>query len=150
MVPPRGTPCYADVVAEHYTLRLAPGMRERLTERARRAGLPERTLAQRYLEEGLRHDAHPLVQFLDGPSGRRASLVGCGLDVWEAIATVRDNDGSTTEAAGYLELSPGLLEAAVAYYGEYREEIDEEIRLNESEYERGVEAASRGAQALRA
>ena len=80
-----------DVVAEHYTLRLAPGMRERLTERARRSRLPERTLAQRYVEEGLRHDAYPLIQFLDGPSGRRASLIGRGVDVWEVIATVVDN-----------------------------------------------------------
>jgi len=37
---------------------------------------------------------HPLIQFVDGPSGRRASLIGSGLDVWEVIATVRDNDGS--------------------------------------------------------
>ena len=54
-------------MADHYTLRLAPGLRQRLTERARRAGMAERALAQRYLEEGLRHDAHPLIQFIDGP-----------------------------------------------------------------------------------
>jgi uncharacterized protein (DUF433 family) len=122
-------------------------MRERLAERARRAQLPERTLAQRYVEEGLRHDAHPLIQFLDGPSGRRASLIGRGLDVWEVIATVADNGGSTKEAAAYLEIQAGLVEAAVSYYGEYHEEIDEEIALNEAEYERGRAAAS-GARAL--
>jgi uncharacterized protein (DUF433 family) len=149
-VPRRGTGWYDGGMAEHYTLRLATGMRERLTERARRAGLAERTLAQRYLEEGLRHDAHPLIQFLDGPSGRRASLIGRGLDVWEVIATLRDNDRSTAETAQYLEVSPGLVEAAVSYYGEYRDEIDEEIQLNEAEYERGLTAAARGAQALRA
>jgi hypothetical protein len=123
-------------------------MRERLGERARRAQLPERTLAQRYVEEGLRHDAHPLIQFLDGPSGRRASLIGRGLDVWEIIATVADNDGSTREAAAYLEIPAGLVEAAVSYYGEYHEEIDEEIALNDAEYERGRAAAASGARAL--
>jgi hypothetical protein len=137
-------------MAEHYTLRLAAGMRERLTERARRASLPERTLAQRYLEEGLRHDAHPLIHFLDGPSGRRASLVGCGLDAWEVIATLRDNHQSTDQTAAYLDVSPGLIEAAVSYYGIYPDEIDQEITLNEAEYERGLDAAVRGAQALRA
>jgi hypothetical protein len=116
---------------------------------ARRAGMPERSLAQRYVEEGLRHDAHPLIQFLDGPSGRRASLVGRGLDVWEVIATVRDNDGSIREAAEYLEVPAGLVEAAVAYYGEYRDEVDREIALNEAEYERGRAAAIAGEQALR-
>lgn len=137
------------IVADHYTLRLAPGIRQRLTEWARRTGLPERSLAQRYVEEGLRHDAHPLIQFLDGPSGRRASLVGRGLDVWEVIATVRDNDGSLREAAEYLEVPIGLVEAAVAYYGEYRDEIDRDIELNEAEYERGQAAIAAGEQALR-
>ncbi|UQX10030.1 hypothetical protein [Candidatus Mycobacterium methanotrophicum] len=136
-------------MADHYTLRLAPGMRQRLSERARRAHMPERTLAQRYVEEGLRHDAHPLIQFVDGPSGRRASLVGRGLDVWEAVATVRDNDGSITEAAEYLQIPAGLVEAAVAYYGEHRDEIDAEIEHNEAEYERGRAASAAAQQALR-
>jgi hypothetical protein len=136
-------------VTDHFTLRLAPGLRQRLGEGARRAHMPERTLAQRYVEEGLRHDAHPLIQFLDGPSGRRASLVGRGLDVWEVVATVRDNEGSITEAAGYLRIPTGLVEAAVAYYGEYRDEIDAEIEFNEAEYERGRAAAAAGEQALR-
>ncbi len=136
-------------MAEHYTLRLAAGMRQRLSERAHRSHLPERTLAQRYVEEGLRHDAHPLIQFLDGPSGRRASLVGRGLDVWEVIATVRDNEGSVAEAATYLEVPLGLVQAAVSYYGEYRDEIDDEIMVNEAEYERGLAAATNGERALR-
>ena len=137
-------------MAENYTLRLAPGMRGRLSDQARRAKLPERTLAQRYVEEGLRHDAHPLIHFLDGPSGRRASLVGRGLDIWEVVATVRDNGGSITQAAEYLQIPTGLVEAAAAYYGEYRDEIDEEIELNEGEYDRGRVAASAGERALRA
>ncbi len=114
-------------MADHYTLRLAPGARQRLSEWARRAGIQERTLAQRYVEEGLRHDAHPLIQF----------------------ATVRDNNGSIAEAAEYLQIPAGLVEAAVAYYGEYRDEIDREIELNEAEYERGRAAAAAGEQALR-
>jgi hypothetical protein len=136
-------------MAEHYTLRLAPGTKQRLAERARRARVAERTLAQRYVEEGLRHDFHPLIQFLDGPSGRRAGLVGRGLDVWEVIATVRDNAGSARAAADFLQVPSGLVEAAVAYYGDYREEIDEEIELNEQEYERGRAAAVAGEHALR-
>lgn len=136
-------------VAEHYTLRLAPGMRERLRDRAHRARLPERTLAQRYVDEGLRRDAHPMIHFLDGPSGRRASLIGRGLDVWEVIATVRDNDGSVPRATEYLDVPAGLVEAAAAYYGEYRDEIDAEIALNEAEEERGRAAVAAGEQALR-
>jgi hypothetical protein len=64
--------------------------------------------------------------------------------VWEVIATVRDNDGSITEAAGYLQVPVGLVEAAVSYYGEHRDEIDGEIELNEAEYERGRAAVAGG------
>lgn len=129
-------------MADHYTLRLAAGVKERVGRRAHRAGLPERTLVQRYVEEGLRHDAHPLVHFLDGPSGRRASLVGRGLDVWEVVAAVRDNDGSLPEAAEYLGLPVGLVEAAEAYHAEHRAEIDAEVADNEEDYERGLAAAA--------
>ena len=111
--------------------------------------MPERSLAQRYVDEGLRHDAHPLIQFLDGPSGRRTSLAGRGLDVWEVIATIRDNNGSIAQAAGYLQVPAGLVKAAVAYYGEYKAEIDREIEFIEAEYERGIAAVAAREQALR-
>lgn len=42
-----------------------------------------------------------------------------------------------------------MVEAAVAYYGEYRDEIDAEIEFNEAEYERGRAATAAGEQALR-
>lgn len=78
-------------------------------------------------------DEHPLVRFAEGPAGRRARLVGSGIDVWEVIATVRDNAGDVAEAARYLELPLGLAQAAVSYYGTYAAEIDEWIELNERE-----------------
>jgi hypothetical protein len=137
-------------MSDHFTLRLRPGVGERLAMQARRAGLAPRTLAQRYVDESLRREDHPLVRFVDGPSGRRAALVGSGLDVWEAIATVRDNDNDLEEAAAVLETTPGLVQAAVTYYGEYREEIDAEIDLNRAEWERGYAAMEAGKKALEA
>ncbi len=85
------------------SVRLSDETIERLGNRARRAHLPPRTLAQRYIEEGLRMDEHPLVRFADGPAGRRARLAGTGKDVWEVIATVRDNNADLAAAARYLE-----------------------------------------------
>jgi len=113
------------------SLRLADLTLERLGNRARRVQLPPRTLAQRYVEEGLRMDEHPLVRFVDGPAGRRARLVGTGKDVWEVVAAVRDNDGDLAETARYLEIPLGLVQAAIAYYGAYQAEIDQWIDLNE-------------------
>lgn len=129
-------------------MRLQAGASERLAIRARRAGLPPRTLAQRLIEEGLRREDHPLIRFADGPSGRRAALVGSGLDVWEAVEAVRDNDGDVERTAQTLEIPSGLVQAAIAYYGDYRAEIDGEIALNDAEWERGYAAVEAGRRAL--
>lgn len=112
------------------SLRLADSTLKRLDARARRRQVPVRTLAQRYVEEGLRTDDHPLVRFADGPAGRRARLAGTGLDVWEVVAVIDDNDGDLGAAADYLEVPLGLVQAAADYYGAFRDEIDDIIDAN--------------------
>jgi hypothetical protein len=87
------------------------------------------TLAQRYIEKGLRVDEHPLIRFADGPSGPRARLVG-GPDVWEVIAVARDNNGNLPETAAYLELPLDLVQTAASYYAICSQEIDERIERN--------------------
>ena len=102
-------------MSDHFTLRFRPGVSERLRVQARRTGHAPRTLAQRYVDEGLRREEHPLVRFAEGPSGRRAALVGSGLDVWEVIAAVRENDNEPERVAALLEIPVALVQAAVAY-----------------------------------
>jgi len=121
---------------------------ERLVSRAGRVHMKPRTLAQRYVEEGLRMDEHPLVRFVDGPAGRRARLTGSGLDVWEVIATVRDNENDIAQAASYLEVPLGLVQAAVAYFGAYKDEIDGWIEANEREADEAHAAWLAGQAAL--
>jgi len=96
----------------------------------------------------LRREDHPLIRFVDGPSGRRAALIDRGLDVWQVIEVVRDNDHDLDEAAAYLEIAPALVEASIAYYGDYRDEIDAEIALNEAEGKRRYAAFEAGKRAL--
>lgn len=120
-------------ITQPLSLRLPETTLEQLSARARRRSVAPRTLAQRYVEEGLRTDEHPLIRFADGPAGRRARLLGTGLDVWELIAAVRDNDGDERVAAEYLEIPLGLAQASIAYYGAYTSEIDEWIELNARE-----------------
>jgi uncharacterized protein (DUF433 family) len=115
------------------SVRLSDATIARLGKHARRVHLAPRTLAQRYVEEGLRMDEHPFIRFAEGPAGRRARLVGTGKDVWEVIATVRDNGGDAAETARYLEIPLGLVQAAVTYYGTYQDEIDQWIESNEQE-----------------
>lgn len=120
-------------MSQPLSLRLSEATIERLGRQAKRAQMPPRTLAQRYVEEGLRMDEHPLVRFADGPAGRRARLAGTGKDVWEVVATVRDGDNDLAAAAEYLAIPLGLVQAAVTYYGAHRDEIDDLIADNEQE-----------------
>jgi len=122
-----------DYMSHPLSVRLTDATISRLGTRARRVHLPPRTLAQRYVEEGLRMDEHPLIRFADGPAGRRARLVGTGKDIWEVIAVVRDNGGDAAESTRYLEIPLGLVQAAIAYYGAYTAEIDQQIDANEQE-----------------
>ena len=127
--------CYATLnyMSHPLSVRLNDATIARLGRHARRVHLAPRTLAQRYVEEGLRMDEHPLVRFAEGPAGRRARLVGTGKDIWEVIAAVRDNDGDAAETARYLEIPLGLVQAAITYYGAYADEIDQWIEANEQE-----------------
>jgi uncharacterized protein (DUF433 family) len=118
---------------------------ERLRRRSRLSGEARTTLAERYLAEGLLMDEIPGIHFVDGAMGRRAALMGSGLDVWEVVKVIRDNDGSASEAAAYLEVEPRLVEVALLYYGSNREEIDSWIaRVHElSEFEEARWRAAR-------
>jgi hypothetical protein len=118
--------------AQPISIRLPEQTVNRLTDRAGRSNIPSRTLAQRYVEEGLRMDEHPLIRFADGPSGRRARLLG-GPDVWEAIVVAKDNDGDLAETAAYLEIPLGRVQAAAFYYAAHPREIDEQIECNRRE-----------------
>ena len=94
-------------------------------------------------------DEHPLLRFADGPAGRDARLVGTRLAVWQVIEVVRDNGGDVAAAAEYLEQPLGLLQAAVAYYGAYPDEIDDCIEGNRRESEQAHAAWLAGQAALK-
>ena len=72
-------------------------------------------------------DEHPNIHFVDGALGRRAAVVGTGLDVWEIVEVAKDNGGSIADTAAYLEVDPRLVESATGFYGSNHEEIDDWI-----------------------
>jgi uncharacterized protein (DUF433 family) len=120
----------------------------RLKQRAQEAGAAQTALAERYIEEGLRHDEHPLISFREGEAGRRPALLGTRLDVAEVIETVRQNDNSVQETAGYLEIPPEHVEACVRYYADYKDEIDGWIERMRAIVQRELERRRRREQAL--
>jgi uncharacterized protein (DUF433 family) len=97
---------------------------KRLKRRARETNASQTALAERYIEEGLRHDEHPLIFFRDGEAGRRPSLLGTRLDVAQVIETIRQNENSIEEAADYLEVPVEQIDACLSYYADYKPEVD--------------------------
>lgn len=96
-----------------------------LQQRAGERGESANSLAERYLDEGLRRDDHPLIGFREGGGGRRAALVGTRLDVSQVIDTLRESDNSVEATADYFGIPEQSVRAAVRYYSEFRDEIDE-------------------------
>jgi len=128
---------------QHLTFRLPEPTLERLEARAHEIRETRTALAERYLEEGLRMDDHPGIGFVDGSAGRRAVLVGTGLDVWEIIGSVKASRGSVAAAARYLELPPAQVRAAVRYYAAFPGEIDDMLARQAEAAAREEEAARR-------
>ena len=79
------TTCNIVRMSVNVSVRLDDRLAERLRLRARAAGESLR----RYAEEGARRDEHPMITFRDGPTGRRAALLG-GPDVWEVAMWIDD------------------------------------------------------------
>ena len=117
------------------SVRLEDGLAQRLRLRARAAGETLSDRLRRYAEEGVRRDEHPMITFRDGPTGRRAGLVG-GPDVWEVAMWVEDLAGETDPLAVLTEESAVTrpqIEAALRYRAAYPDEIDARIELHRRE-----------------
>ena len=96
-------------------------------------GTSASALAEELIDEGLRVRRHPLVSFHDGPAGRPPSLIS-GPDSSEIIAGVVGGDVAPAKridrAVKLFGLRREQIDAALAYYAEFTEEIDFLITTN--------------------
>lgn len=136
-------------VREVTSFRLPASTIARLDARARAAGTTRTTVAEQLLEEGLRLVEHPGIMFTDGPAGRRAAIAGTGLDVWQVVETIRDNNGSLRDAAAYHDIALWRIEAAARYYAAFPDEIDGWIKANDELFEREARLAAEQQRLLR-
>jgi uncharacterized protein (DUF433 family) len=114
------------------SFRLSPRTVELLDAAASEGGESRNALADRLLGEAVRLEAHPLIRFHSGAAGRRQPLVvGTRLYVHQVISTVRASGGDVDAAAEYLSSAPRLVRAAVAYYADFGEEVDEDAAAAE-------------------
>lgn len=119
-------------MSQNVSVRLEENLADRLRVRARAAGETLSERLRRYAEEGVRHDEHPLITFRDGPTGRRAGVVG-GPDVWEIALWIEDLAAEADPAGTLAEesvLTRAQIDAAMRYRTAYRDEIDARVELH--------------------
>jgi hypothetical protein len=118
----------------NFSARWATDVLDRLRKRGEAEGISKSRLAERYVDEGIRMDEHPGIEFRDGPAGRRAALQR-GPDVWEVVMILRDYERHEGDAiatfAEHLNLAVSQVEAGVRYYAAFPEEIDDRINRNQ-------------------
>lgn len=119
-------------MSENVSVRLEDGLAERLRLRARAAGETLSARLRRYADEGVRRDEHPPITFRDGPTGRRAGMVG-GPDVWEVAMWIEDLAAEPDRLATLAQesvLTRAQIEAVLRYRAAYPEEVDARIELH--------------------
>ncbi len=118
-------------------------------------GLSLSSAANRLVDEGLRTTEHPGITLREGPTGRRAGLVG-GPDVWEVVRALRSARAAEPELAEHALLSMvadnsglplRLLRTALRYWAAYPDDVDAEITAAD-DAEQAVERAWRREQDL--
>jgi uncharacterized protein (DUF433 family) len=123
------------------SFRLSGRTLEQLDAMALATGESHDALADRLLSEAIKAAAHPLIRFQQGALGhRRALVVGTRLYVYQVISTVRGNRGDVDRTAEDFGLAPHLVRAALAYYADHTDEVDEDaadaMHLERGERER--------------
>jgi hypothetical protein len=122
-------------VSVNVSVRLDDALAESLRLRARAAGETLSDRLRRYAEEGTRREEHPLITFRDGPTGRRAGLLG-GPDVWEIVMWVEDLATESDPLATLIEdlgLTRSQIDAALRYRAAFPGEVTARIELHRSE-----------------
>lgn len=133
-------------MARPTSFRLQEALLERLNEEAGAAGMSVTSLVSALLDEGLKTRRFPGIVYRNGPTGRRAALVG-GPDVWELVRAIKnapgDGERRIRHVAGQLGLPVQRLQLAVDFYMRFPEEIDERIDADQRAAARLRELAER-------
>lgn len=112
------------------SFRLSPRTLELLDAVAKTGPESRNALADRLLGEAIRTEAHPLIRFHSGATGRRQPMIiGTRLYVHQVIATLRANKGDVEETADYLGIRAQQVSAALAYYADFKDEVDNDAAV---------------------
>ncbi len=101
-----------------------------VSEEAKRTRRTKGAVVEALAEEALRTRRFPGIAFRGSDWNRRAWVIGTALDVWEIVAASRSYD-TAREMAAAADVAEPQIRLALAYYGEFGDEIDAMIAENE-------------------
>jgi hypothetical protein len=137
---------YTFAMARPASFRLPEELLRRINDEAAERHTSVTALVAALLDEGLKTRRFPGIVHRDGPTGRRAGVVG-GPDVWEIVTALKQGRGKGEQRLRRLADELGLplqhLRTALAFYAEFPDEIDERIAINERTARRLEQAVER-------
>jgi hypothetical protein len=111
-------------------VRFPAAVDKRLADYARRTGAKKSTVVVGAVEEWLRMQAHPGIVFVTAEGGERRAALAVGPQVWtvaEAWLQHEKDERTAAVVADAIGLTTADVENALAYWADYRDEIDELI-----------------------
>lgn len=111
-------------------VRFPAAVDKRLADYARRTGAKKSTVVVGAVEEWLRMQAHPGIVFVTAEGGERRAALAVGPQVWTVAEAWLQHDRDERTAAVVADaigLTTADVENALAYWADYRDEIDELI-----------------------
>ncbi len=114
------------VVTGTAPLPISEELAERLRAEGEASDQPPPVLAASLLDEGLKTRQFPGIVYMDGPSGRRASLAG-GPDIWQVIKALRSVPADRYDPIETVCIESDLYERQVNFAIQFYESCPDEI-----------------------
>jgi hypothetical protein len=127
-------------------VRFPDAVDQRLADYARQTGAKKSTVVVSAVREWLRMQAHPGVIFVATVTGERRAALSAGPQVWtvaEAWLQHDKDDRTAALVADALGLSDADVETALAYWADYKDEIDDLISRHHADQDAALAAWER-------
>src|SRR5437899_3155320 len=111
------------------SIRLSPATEQLVSAEARRTKRSKSAVVEAFTEETGRTRRFPGIGFRGDDAGRRAWVIGSGLDVWEIVQMLEDF-GSERRLLSETHVTEKQVRLALAYRDDYPDEIAAAIEEN--------------------
>jgi len=124
---------------EPFSVRFSASTDRAIEAEAKRLKRSKSSIVEALAEEAMRIRRFPGIGFQGDDAGRRAVVLGTGLDVWELIETLQNYGSADRVVKDFPLVDHRHMRLAEAYYKAYPEEIDEAIAENNRPVEEWLE-----------